>query len=122
MRALKRLWFNLLRSIAATLLNWIPNDQPHGTRLFNALCRHGWYNALEAVLLREGSDDELEVYMTQRGPYETFPGEWHVPGTILRSADNGPVDAFKRLAERELRTPITSCELVGEHFNPKEGR
>ena len=122
MRALKRLWLGMLRSIAATLLKWIPNNQPHGTRLFAALCRHIWYIAFEATLLRRRSNGQIEVFLTKREPHDTYPGQWHIPGSIFRSMDNGPEDVAKRLAEREYCRPITSFELVDRRFNPNEWR
>lgn len=113
--------YNLLRYLAAVFLDIIPRDEPHGRPLFEGLARHTWFISFEAVLLRK-SGNSIEVFLTQRGLDEAYPGEWHCPGTIFRSTDRDEADAAKRLSQREFKAEIMSFCLVAEDFNIHEKR
>lgn len=113
--------FDDMRKEAARLLQLIPNDQPHGTELFNALARHTFGVSVEAVLLREGRRrSTLEVYMTKRTADEAYANEWHVPGSFVRNGewlDN----VLCRLSEgKEYGVKIESAQFVGDRFSPEK--
>lgn len=112
---------NVLQWVAACLLDMILNDKRYTSRLFKSLLRHGWYHAFEAVLLRRNAG-KVEIFLAKRGPEETFPGQWHVPGTLLYQEDTGDGAQADRLGQKEFCCRIKSYRRVGEYFNPDEGR
>lgn len=115
-------FMNVLRFLAAYLLEVIPSNKPHGRRLFDAISLHSWNEAFEGVVFRRSASGEIEVYMARRGPNETWPGQWHVPGTVLWSKDNGPQDQVARLVKKELQVPVTAYKAVDIWYNVTEGR
>lgn len=110
---------DILRWIAAWLLNIIPVNEPLKTKLFNAIARHSVGIAIEAVLFRRGNNGEIEVYLTKRAPNEAYAGQWHCPGSFIRSGEMPP-DVFHRLAEREFKTSIARWDYVTSDFFPEE--
>lgn len=83
-------------------------QKPLGSRLFEAIARLSVNVAFEAVCLqRNKKTGVLEVFMLQRKPHESFPGQWHVPGAVFRPGEQ-PKDVAHRLAVREFCVPITS--------------
>ncbi len=115
-------FMNVLRFLAAWLLEVIPANKPHGRRLFDAISLHSWNEAFEACIFRRSDRGQLEVYMTQRGKDETWPGQWHVPGTVLWSKDDSPEDQATRLSKKELGCKIISYQPVSVWYNTTEGR
>lgn len=65
---------------------------------------------LELVPLRT-NNGHVEVLLIPRANDDKFwPGELHVPGTIIRSTDRDPhfAEAFDRLFKNELKSPTAS--------------
>lgn len=89
--------------------------------LFNALARLTTSIAFEAVWLRIGSNGIPEVFMTQRGSDEAYPGLWHCPGSIFRPGEQ-PEDVLKRLSAREFGTEmcIVAPGLCNERFDQEK--
>ena len=83
-------------------------QKPLGSRLFEAIARLSVNVAFEAVCLRYNKKDKaVEVFLLKRGPHESFPGKWHIPGAVFRPGEQ-PKDAASRLGAREFGTIITS--------------
>ena len=84
-------------------------QKPLGSRLFEAIARLSVNVAFEAVCLRHNKKTKaVEVFLLKRGPQESFPGQWHVPGSVFRPGEQ-PKDVIRRLnLPREFATPITS--------------
>lgn len=102
-------------------LGKIDPKRPYDSGVFDALVRVTVSVAIEAVCLRLNPNKEIEVYLTQRSITETYPGEWHCPGTLLRRREEIE-DAFSRLAEREFRARLKSWRFVANVNLPKETR
>jgi ADP-ribose pyrophosphatase YjhB (NUDIX family) len=107
------------RLLAAAALNRIPQDKPLGTELFNAVAKHSVGIAHETVLVRRNKVGWLEVFLTQRGPNEAYPGAWHCPGTYLRAGERLP-DVFARLSAREYGAKIVSAKFLTGQYMPEE--
>lgn len=101
-------------------LKTVDIKNPYGTELFNALARVTVSVAIEAVCLRfNTSTQEVEVYMVERSMSETaYPGELHVPGSILRSGEEIE-DVFSRLQKKEFDAKILSWRFVANVNYPK---
>lgn len=84
-------------------------QKPLGSRLFEAIARLSVNVAFEAVCLRRNKKTKaVEVFLLKRGPHESFPGQWHVPGSVFRPGEQ-PKDVIHRLSvPREFGTPVTS--------------
>jgi len=82
---------------------------------------------LELVILHE-IDGVMHVVLTRRPDDDTYwPGEWHVPGTVIRSTDTvGTFEScFERIIHDELKgsVEISTPEFVGVKFwDIKRGR
>jgi len=107
-----------LRQEAAKLLTQIPVGEPLGTELFNAVAGITPIIAVEAVVFREW-EGKLQVFMTQRGPNESYPEQWHPPGSIFRNCEQ-PINVFKRLELREFGVRIRSFQQVSNFFHQEE--
>ncbi len=83
----------------------IHSDNSLDKRLFEAIAKLGISVALEAVLLRTKGGN-TEVFMTKRGKYESFPGQWHCPGSVFRPGEF-PRNVVDRLADKEFKAKIT---------------
>ncbi len=107
---------------AIEALKAVDPTQPYDNKFFNALARLTVSVAIEAVCLRlNRSSEALEVFMTQRGPNEAYAGQWHCPGSVLRSEEDIE-DVFKRLESKEFGATILSHKFVVNINNPKEER
>lgn len=114
--------YEALKKAAVQILSLIDPKKPKGTEFFNALARITVSVAVEAVCLRRNpSTSALEVLMIKRLPNETYPNEWHCPGSIMRPGEEIE-DVFTRLAEKEFKAEITSREFVNNLNNSKEIR
>ncbi len=84
-------------------------QKPLGSRLFEAIARLSVNVAFEAVYLRHNKKTKaLEVFLLKRGSHDSFPGQWHVPGSVFRPGEK-PKDVVGRLSgPREFGTPIIS--------------
>lgn len=79
-----------------------------GKRLFEAVARLSVSVAFEAVCLRKNKQtSQIEVFMLQRDLRDSYPGQWHIPGSVFRPGEQ-PKDVARRLATKEFRTEITS--------------
>ena len=108
--------YDKVKEAAVAILALVDPRQPYGTVLFNAIARVSVTMAVEAVVVqRNSASGRLEVLMTQRGPDEAYPGQWHAPGSVFRPFEY-PDDVFLRLAKREFGAGIRSATFVGCHF------
>ena len=84
-------------------------QKPLGSRLFEAIARLSVNVAFEAVCLRRNPKTKaVEVFLLKRGAHESFPGQWHVPGSVFRPGEK-PKDVIRRLSlPREFGTPVIS--------------
>lgn len=83
-------------------------QKPLGSRLFEAIARLSVSVAFEAACLRHNKQTKtIEVFMMQRKPHESFPGQWYVPGAVFRPGEQ-PKDVASRLGAREFNAVITS--------------
>jgi len=84
-------------------------QKPLGSRLFEAIARLSVNVAFEAVCLRLNKKTKaVEVFLLKRGPHDSFPGQWHVPGSVFRPGEK-PQDVIHRLSgHREFGVPVTS--------------
>lgn len=56
--------------------------------VFNQVARLVTTPTVEIVPIRDGQEGGPEVFMTQRAADDPhWPGQWHVPGTVIRSTD-----------------------------------
>ena len=94
-RALAARYRRALARVAAwCLARLTPGRQP--LALFTQLSRLAVLCTVEVCLLRRGGDGEVEVLMTRRpDTCPWWPGQWHVPGTVLLADD----------ADDDLTTP-----------------
>jgi hypothetical protein len=107
-----------IKEQAAKLLNQVPQKEPLGTKLFNAVARHTVGIAFEAVLLRRKGED-IEVFLTLRENIEAYGGLWHCPGSFFRALETEK-DVLKRLSQKEYGAKITSCFFCQDSFEPEE--
>ena len=112
------------------LLGQIDPYLPYGLELFNALAPLGVNPAIEAVCIRMHQPQnsrpavipELDVYLTKRSKNETaYPGQWHVPGSIMRPGETYEV-VFDRLSKKEFGGTISSWKFVTIVNNTHEER
>lgn len=105
----------LIKLIAAKLLSFVPLQEPLGTRLFNEISKYSVNVAFEAVLLRKNESREHEVFLSKRLPDQTYPGKWHVPGSIFRPREIEQ-DVAERLSNKEFGRQIMKYDYCGEVF------
>lgn len=84
-------------------------QKPLGSRLFEAIARLSVNVAFEAVCLRKNKKTKaIEVFLLKRGSHDSFPGQWHVPGSVFRPGEK-PKDVIRRLSgPREFAVPVSS--------------
>lgn len=104
----------------ATFINHIHGrDNGLGKRFFEAIAALSVNVAFEAVCLRRNpKTKQIEVYMQQRAKHQTWPGMWHVPGSIFRPGEF-PRDVAKRLSELEFKTKIKKFTFITDYFVPE---
>ncbi len=92
-----------------------------GKKLFEAVAALSVNVSFESVCLRENKKTKkLEIYLLKRGKNETFPGQWHSPGSIFRPGEY-PEDVAKRLGEKEFRAPLANdFTYVTDFFVPEK--
>lgn len=79
---------DLFKHAVANVLNGVDPSKPYGTVLFDAIARLSVSVAIEAFALRRGEDGILRVFLRRRAMDDTaYPGEWHAPGSIMRSRE-----------------------------------
>lgn len=95
--------------------------QKLGKELFEAIARVVVCVAVEAVSLRRhAKTKKIEVFLTFRGPQESYAGMWHTPGSIFRPGEQAQ-DVIKRLGKREFKTRVTSdYHCVYDYFFQEE--
>ena len=104
------------------LLNQVDPIKPLGTKLHDALLRIGPIGtSVEAVCLRLGRKKRVEVFLTRRAENEVYPGEFHCPGTFIRSGET-IADTFQRLGDYELGGRLSSWRHIGNVNHPEEMR
>ncbi len=117
------------KQIAACCLREIPNDQPMGTNLHDAMSPFLCNIAFEGVLLRK-NEKTTEVFLARR-PADDSVVAWrnklHVPGVLLFNWEMAKLDtdltsAAERLSKKEYGGLISSWRLVGDKmFQAKRG-
>ncbi len=116
--------YQLMCRLAAMLLEKIPNNQPLGDRLFDAVFRHSVGSSLEIFIHRKNAQGEMEVYLTKRRLGYAYAGLWHVPGVYQRAKETF-ADAAKNGIVRECLEGIEIPVAKGPVFtinNPNEER
>lgn len=104
---------------AAKIINRLPKGfLPYP--LFMAVAAKVVTPTLELIILRK-SHEGLEVLMTKRLEEDVYwPGEWHIPGTVIRSTDAAGTFAscFERILQDELKglVSVTEPEFVSIEF------
>lgn len=103
--------------------------EPRDSRIFNAIAGMVVLTGLEAAIFRWNAGS-LEILLHPRPADDpNWPGQWHMPGTILRAAD-APAEqnvgglystAFRRIEERELGGHfLRDPQLVDSYFHRAE--
>lgn len=90
----------ILRKEATEALNKVPREPYNNIPFYNALARFTISIAIDAVILRK-KEGKVEVLLKQRSLGEVYPGQWHCPGTVLRTGEE-IASAFARLEKKEL--------------------
>lgn len=110
------------RLAISEVLNVVPDDEPLGQPLFDAVTYlTGCSIAFEAGLTRYGDQGELEVYLLQRPLTESaYPGQWHLPGSFIRKGEQ-PIDTAARLCKAEFEgVKILGIEFIEDFFVPDD--
>jgi len=105
---------------AIDALSQIDPTQPYGQELFEALARLTITVSYESVCLRNKAD-KIEVLLTKRKKHESYAGQWHTPGGVVRPGESDE-QIFERLSQKEFEAPITSWKFVSIYDMPKEAR
>lgn len=113
-----------LKLQAAELLRQInPKEQPYGKIFFEPLARLIVNIGIEAVFVRFNPEiKKHEILLRKRDENETYPGQWHVPGSLLRYGEN--FDAvFERILKEECAgAEVSSHQFLGLNNNTSEAR
>lgn len=113
----------MIKQILAFFLRLVNPHKPLGTALFDAIAKVSVSVAFEAVALRKNPEtDAVEVFLIQRAENDTaYPGEWHVPGSVLRPQEAAE-HVLIRLSKREFGTKVVKSKFVAILSNPGEAR
>ena len=74
-----------LSAAAAYLATLRPGKLPR--EIFDQLARLTVLPTIEVILFRTSASGETEVLLTKRPEVDTWAGQWHVTGTVLRASD-----------------------------------
>ncbi len=113
-----------LKLRAGELLRQIdPKKQPYGSDFFEPLSRLIVNIGIEAVFLRFNPKIKSdEVLLRKRAENETYPGQWHVPGSLIRYGENFD-DVFERILNEECRdVKVSTHQFIGFNNNTGEAR
>ncbi|MDB4978422.1 MAG: hypothetical protein JWM56_608 [Candidatus Peribacteria bacterium] len=103
-----------------------PSTMP--VSVFNALAAKVVLTGIELIILRRHAG-WVEVLLLQRPADDPhWPGQWHIPGTILRNSDAPEVlnaegsyrPALLRIQTGELKVRVTNPRPVGSYFHRAE--
>ncbi len=110
------------RALIAQVVNVVPDDEPFGQSLFDALTYvAGCSPAFEGGLARK-KDGRVQIYLRQRSMNESaYPGEWHLPGTFFRKGEQ-PIAVARRLCKSEFEGVVVKSILHLEDFFVDEAR
>jgi ADP-ribose pyrophosphatase YjhB (NUDIX family) len=112
----------VIKEILAFFIKFINPHKPLGTALFNAVARVSISVAFEAVALRKNPiNGETEIYLIMRVNDSSFPGQWHVPGSILRPKEDDE-HVFARLGNKEFGAKIVKSKFIAIVSFPEEPR
>ncbi|MFA6485951.1 MAG: NUDIX domain-containing protein [Candidatus Magasanikbacteria bacterium] len=110
-----------LRQQATDALKKVP-EGPLGKDLFEEGAKRFPGIAVEAALFRGNEEKQCnEVYLTRRKDGEAYAGQWHVPGSFLRSGETLE-QVFERLSVAEFGTKIIYFGFAGQKFVTDEVR
>jgi|SRR5579871_6247966 len=102
--------------VADLLSDLAPGEQP--PPIFYQIARLVPLPAVELIVF----DENKQVLLTQReadDPY--WPGQWHIPGTVIRATDASLGSAIKRSRQAELEgTEVTLPRLLRPDFRHME--
>ncbi len=113
-----------LKKKTAKLLRQIdPKCQPYGKDFFEPLARLIVNIGIEAVFLRRNPEAEkYEILLRKRDENETYPGQWHIPGSLLRYGEDFDA-AFGRILKEECAGMKASpYQFIGLNNNTHEAR
>lgn len=109
-----------IEQAASVLRSLSPGFLPK--ELFLEIARLTPTATIELAPVRRGPSDSVEIYLTQRPDDDPhWPGQWHIPGTVLRSTDVADdfTSGFERVLKDELSQqvePIGPPTYVGLKF------
>lgn len=113
-----------LKDEAVKILKQIdPKLQPYGEKFFEPLARLIVNVGIETVFLRFNPELSIrEIFLRKRKEEETYPGQWHIPGSLLRYGEEID-DVFERILSEECYGIAASgFRFVGFYNNIKEAR
>jgi len=106
-------------TIATWILARIDSSKPKTVAFYEALAKHMVSIAIDPVILRHnpvGKLSPIEVWLSQRGPNEAYPGEWHCPGSLVRPGERESA-VFERVSNKELHARISDFKFCGYYFH-----
>lgn len=113
-----------LKMEAVKLLERIdPRLQPYGKEFFEPLARLIVNIGIEAVFVRFNPDvKSYEVLLRKRDVTETYPGQWHIPGSLLRYGEDFDAVFTRILREECAEMEVKSYQFIGLNNNTSEAR
>ncbi len=99
----------LLQWFLGWLLPYV--KQPYLKEFFAGLAPLVTSIAVEPVAMRRNTVGQIEVFLRQRKPHESFAGFWHCPGSLLRVGEQ-PAGVLARLKQADLGS-IRHYQYVG---------
>ena len=109
-----------IKLLVATILKGIPQGR-YGQELVYELRRLVPSISFEGVLIRNSSTGGREVFMRRRKANETYPGQWHCPGSTLEAKEDEAAIA-KRVGETRFGFDLRPGQysLAGHYWSPVE--
>jgi len=113
-----------LKKKTAELLRQIdPKYQPYGKDFFEPLARLIVNIGIEAVFIRYNPGAEkYEILLRKRDESETYPGQWHIPGSLLRYSEDFDAVFDRILKEECAEMEVSSYRFIGLNNNTDEAR
>lgn len=113
-----------LKMQAAEFLKRInPKEQPYGKVFFESLARLVVNIGIEAVFIRSNPEaGNYEILLRKRDENETYPGQWHVPGSLLRYGEDFDAVFDRILKEECAEMDVSSYQFIGLNNNTNEAR
>lgn len=114
---------DLKKEVSKLLKRIDPTAQPYGKDFFESLARLIVNIGIETVFIRNNPKNaHYEILLRKRNEDETYAGQWHVPGSLLRYGEEID-DVFERILSEECQGIVISArQFVGIYNNTKEAR